>query len=135
MNRSPSCLRKFDNLFFEDDLSDGVLRGVRDGEVRRARARLLVKLAHAPVKDEMWSARSKRADFYILPGDAASPARLQSFERGLFGGEARGVVLSGDRAARVAVSALALSVNALDKTRRASDNFAHAPDFNDVYAD
>lgn len=124
-----------DNLFFEDDLSDGMLCGVRDGEMRRARARLFVQLAHAPVKNEVGSARLAGADFYVLPRDAASPARLQGFEHGLFSGEARGVMLSRDHPARVAVSAFTLSINALDKARRAHDDFAHAPDFNDVYAD
>lgn len=124
-----------DKLFFEDDLSDGMLCGVRDGKVRGARARLLVEFEHAPVKDQKGSARSERADFYVLPRDAARPACLQGFERGFFGGEARGVMLRRDHAARVAVGALARRVNALDKTRRAMQDFSHAPDFNDVYAD
>ena len=99
------------------------------------RAGLFVEFAHATMKEQEGSAGFARGDFYVLPGDAARPARLQGFERSLFGSKARGVVHACDRAATVAIVALALRVNALDETRRAQHDFAHATNFNDVYAD
>lgn len=118
---------------FENDLCDGVLGRVRDGEVCGTRARLFVEFADATAKDENGRTRIARGYFDVLPGDAARPACLQSFERGFFGGEARGIMLRGDRPATVAISTLALCVNALDKTRRARDNFADTPNFDNVY--
>jgi len=44
-------------------------------------------------------------------------------------------MLSGDRAARFAVSALGVSEDALSEARRAFDGFAHAANFDDVDSD
>lgn len=70
-----------------------------------------------------------------MPGEAVAPARPERLEGGLFGGEARGVVLHGDRAARVAVGALGFGEDALAEARGAREDFTHAPDFDNVYAD
>lgn len=112
-----------------------MLGRVRHGEMSGARAGLFVEFAHATMKEQKGRAGFARGDFDVLPGDAARPARLQGFERGLFGGKARGVMHGCNRAATVAVSALALRVNALDETRRAQEDFAHATNLDDVYAD
>ena len=119
---------------FEDDLRDGVFGGMRDGEVRGGRARLVEELAHEAVKDEQRRAGSARCDFNILPSDAAAPSGLQSFEGGFFCGKACGIMLRGDRSATLAVGALGLCVHALKEARRALYDFAHAADFDDVYA-
>ena len=120
---------------FEHDLCDGVFGCVRHGEVSGARAGLFVEFAHAAMKEQDWRSRLARGDFDVLPGDAAGPTRLQGFERGLFGGKTRSVMHGRDRAATVAIGALAFRVNALDETRRARDDFAQATNFDDVYAD
>ncbi|MDT4897702.1 MAG: hypothetical protein QOH25_2779 [Acidobacteriota bacterium] len=103
--------------------------------MRGARAGLFVEFAHATMKNQDGRAGIARSDFNVLPGNAACPACLQGFERGFFGRKARGVMLRGDRSATVAVSALVQSINALDEARRAQHHFAHAMNFNEVYAD
>lgn len=103
--------------------------------MRGGRAGLFVDFADASMKDEDGRAGRERGDFYVLPRDAARPTCLQGFERRFFGGEARGVMLRGDDAARVAVVALALCEYALGKARRAPEHFTHAPNFDNVYAD
>lgn len=120
---------------FEDDLSDGVLGSVRDGEVRVRRAALFEEFEGTAAKGKRWRARLFGYDFHVVPRDAARPARAERLERCLLRGEARGVMLSGDRAARVAVGALGLSENALYESRRALDSAPHALYFDDVYAD
>jgi hypothetical protein len=98
-------------------------------------ARLFVNLADAAVKEEDGRAGFERGDLYVLPRDAARPACLQGFERRFFGGEACGIMLRGDHAARVAVGTLARCEHALGKTRRAPEDFTDAPNFDNVYAD
>ena len=108
---------------------------VRDREVRVCGAGLLEEFADAAMKLQHGRARLARSDLDVLPRDAAGPARLQGLERRFLGGETRGIMLCGDRPAPVAVGTLARSENALDETRRAEQDFAHATDFDDVYAD
>lgn len=125
----------YNKLSFENDLGDGMLAGVRHGEMRGRCSGLLVKLKHAAMEHQKGSAAVERADFYVLPGDAARPACSESLERGFLGGKSRGIMLRRDRATALAVSALALSINALGKTRRAQQDFTHARDFDNVYTD
>lgn len=119
---------------FENDLRDGVFGGVGDGKMRGGGAGLVEELADEAVQDEHGSARLARRDFDILPRDAAAPSGLQSLEGGFFCGEACGIMLRGRRSATLAVSALGLCVHALDEARSALYDFAHAPDFDNVYA-
>ncbi|MDX6695052.1 MAG: hypothetical protein QOF02_2655 [Blastocatellia bacterium] len=102
--------------------------------MRGGRAGLVEELADEAAQDEQGRAALARGDFDILPCDAAAPTCLQSLERGFFCGEACGIMLRGDRSATLAVSALGLCVHALKKARRAFYHFAHAMDFDDVYA-
>ena len=67
--------------------------------MRGSRAGLLVKLKHATAKEKHGRAGLTRDDFYVLPGDTAGPARLESFERRFFGGKACRIMLRGDRSA------------------------------------
>ena len=87
------------------------------------------------MKSEGGRARFERDDFYVLPADSARPAGFKRLERGFFGGEACGIMLCRDRAARVAVGPLARGKNALGKARRARQHFMDATDFDNVYAD
>jgi hypothetical protein len=103
--------------------------------MRGARPGFFVEFAHATVKDKDRRAGIARSDFDVLPGNAARPTCLQGFEGGFFGRKARGVMLRGDRSATIAVSALVQSINALDKARRALHHFAHAVNFDEIYAD
>lgn len=99
------------------------------------RARLLEEFEGVPVEKQEGLARLFRDDFDIVPAEAAAPARVEGFECGLLGGEARGVVLGSDARAPRAVFALALGEDALAETRRPRQHFTHAPDFDNVYAD
>ena len=102
--------------------------------VRRARAR--EEFEGAALEVQGGRARLFGDDFYVVPAEAARPAGAQGFEGGLLGGEARGVMLRRNfRAVAVAVFALALGENALAEARRAREDFTHAPDFDNVYAD
>ncbi len=96
---------------------------------------LFKQFLYQPVKDQIRRARSARGDFDILPGYAAAPAGLQSFERRFFCGKASRIMLRGDGAATVAIGAFGCGKNALDKTRRARQHFANARNFDNVYAD
>ena len=97
---------------------------------------MFIEFADATVKPQEGRSRLALCDFDVPPCDAAAPACLQGFEHRFLGGEARGIMLCGDRcAALVTVGALAGSENALDEARRARDDFAHATDFDDVYTD
>ena len=126
----------YNKLSFENDFGDGMLAGVRHGEMRGRCAGLFVKLAHAATKNQYGSAAAiARADLYVLPCDAARPTCSESLERGFLGGKSRGIMLGRDRATALAVSALALSINALSETRRAQQDFTHARDFDNVYTD
>ena len=120
---------------FKDDLGDGVFGGVRDGEVRCRSAGALEEFAREVVKDDGRRARRVGDDFDILPRQPAAPARAEGFQRGLFRGEARRVVLWRGHAPALAVGALACGEDALDETRRAAQDLAHARHFDDVYAD
>lgn len=112
-----------------------MLCGMRKREVRARRAAGVKDFARSFVKNQLGCARLVRADFDIPPTHAAAPTRAQSFQRRLFRGEARGVVLRGGRPARVAVIAFGFRENAHAETRRALDDFTHALDFDKVYAD
>lgn len=76
-----------------------------------------------------------RRDFDVLPTEAAAPTSLQSFQRGFFCRKARGIMLRGRGAARLAVRALGFSENTFSKARRARNGFSDAPHFDDVNAD
>ena len=112
-----------------------MLGRVGNRKMRRSRASLLVEFARAAVKRNYRRARFLRRHFDVLPTDAAAPTCLQGFQRHFFCREARGIMLSGDRAARFAVSALGVSEDALSEARRAFDGFAHAANFDDVDSD
>jgi len=120
---------------FEYDLGDGVFGGVRDGEVRRVGAGAREEFAREVVKTDGGRARFVRDDFDVLPREAAAPTRAERFERGLFRGETRGVVLRCNDAPPLAVSAFAFRKDALGETRRAPQDSAHARHLDDVYAD
>lgn len=119
---------------FENYFGDGVLCCVRHGEVRAGCAGLVEEFTCEAVKINLRRAGRLRGDFDVLPTDAARPACFEGFERGFFGGKARGEVLRCNCAACFAVIALRLGENAFDKARRACDDFAHAAHFDDVYA-
>ena len=121
---------------FEDDLCDRVLRGVRQSEVRALCAQLFEDFEGAAVKDEPGRARFYGRDLHVVPGDAARPARAQSFERRFFGRKTRRIMLSrGHPAARRAVKPFAFGEDAFDKARRALQNGAHALDFDNIDTD
>ena len=120
---------------FEYDLSNGVFGGVREGEVRGVGAGAREEFMREIVKGDKRRARRVGDDFDVLPREAAAPTRAERFQRGLFCGEARGVVLRCDDAATLAIVALALSEDAFDETRRAAQDRAHARHFDNVYAD
>lgn len=120
---------------FEYDLGDGVFGGVRDGEVRAVCAGAREEFAREVVKTDGGRTRFVRDDFDVLPREAAAPTRAESFERGLFRGETRGVVLRRDDAPPLAVVAFTGSEDALGETRRAPEDSTHARHFDDVYAD
>ena len=103
--------------------------------MRVGRAHRVEERARVAAELEEGSARFRRGDFDVMPGEAVAPARPKRLERGLLGGEACGVVLRRRRAARVAVSALLLGEDAHAQSRRARERFTHAPDFDNVYAD
>ncbi len=94
-----------------------------------------VKLKHYAVKPEPGRARFQRVDFHVLPRHSARPARPESLQRGFFGGESCGIMLCGDRTARVAVLALAWGEDAFAEARGALQDFTNATDFYNVYAD
>ena len=116
-------------------MGDGVFGGVRDGEVRAISTGAREEFAREIVKDERRRARFVRDDFDVLPREAAAPTRAERFERGLFRGEARGVVLRRDNATTLAVIAFAFSEDAFGEARRALEHSAHARHFDNVYAD
>ena len=91
----------------------------------------------AGVAGELEEGRAQlvRSHLDVVPGEAVAPARAERLEGSLLGGEARGVVLDGVRAARVAVGALLLREDALAETRGAREHFTHAADFDNVYPD
>ena len=116
-------------------MGDGVLRSVREGDVRVGGAEGVEKHAGAAVEGEGGRAVGGRDDLGVAPREAAAPARAERLEGRLLGGEARGVVLRGRRAARLAVLLLPLGEDALAEPRRARQRFTHAGDFGKVYAD
>ncbi len=120
---------------FEDDLSDSVFGGVREGKVRGICTGACEEFVREIVKSDRRRARLIRDDLDVLPREAAAPTCAERFQRGFFRGEARGVVLRRDDAPPLAVVALALSEDAFDETRRAAQDCAHARHFNNVYAD
>ena len=74
-------------------------------------------------------------DFDVLPRDPIAPAGLQSFQRGFFCRETRGIMLRSRSAARFTVRSLGVRENAFRKPRRALDGFTHAADLDDVNSD
>jgi len=129
--------RTGDDVFFplEDDLREGVLAGVREGDVRVGGAEDFEEFAGAAVEEEGGGAAGGVDDLDVLPREPAAPARAERLEGRLLGGEARGVVLRRGRAAPVAVGPLALGEDALAQARRARERFTQAGDFGKVYAD
>ena len=108
---------------------------MRDRKMGPRCAALFVQFARPAMKQNQRCPRVFRSDFDILPADAAAPTCLQSFQRGFFCRETRGIMLRSRRAARFAVSSLGVSENAFSKPRRARDSFTHAADFDDVNSD
>lgn len=103
--------------------------------MRGGRAGLLIKLARQTMKLQPGRTRFKRVDFHVMPGEAAGPSSAERLQRGFFGGETCGIMLCCDHPARVAVITLPFGKDALTKSRRAREDFAHATDFYNVYAD
>lgn len=87
------------------------------------------------MKENHGRARVFRRYFDVLPAYPATPTGLQSLQRGFFCGEAGGIMLRGDGAARFTVSALSVREHAFGEPRRAIDGFANAADFNNVDSD
>lgn len=75
------------------------------------------------------------ADFDVVPGDAAAPARAQSFERGFLGGKTRGVMLRRGGSFTVAIGALFFGKDPLDKPRRSFYRFPDAVNLDYVCSD
>lgn len=119
----------------EDDLSDGVLNGVGEREVRVRGAEPVEEVAGMAGELEERRAEFVGDNLDVVPGEAGAPARAERLEGRLLGGEARGVVLHVVRAARVAVGALLFGEDALAEARRARQHFTHAADFDNVYPD
>ena len=63
--------------------------------MRRGRTALFIQLSRPAVKENYRRPRVFRRHFDVLPTDPATPSGLQSFERGFFCGEARGIMLRG----------------------------------------
>ena len=112
-----------------------MLTGVGEGEVRVGGTHLLEEVAGVAGELEEGRAQFVGGDLDVVPREAVAPARPERLEGRLLGGEARGVVLGGARAARVAVGALLLGEDALAEARRARQHFTHAADFDNVYPD
>ena len=129
----PYARRSLSSL--ENDLRDGVLGGVGEGEVRVGGPELFEEVAGVAGELEEGCAQLVGGDLDVVPGEAVAPARAERLEGRLLGGEARGVVLDGVGAARVAVGALLLGEDALAEARRAREHFTHAADFDNVYPD
>jgi len=122
-------------LPLEEDLRDGVLIGVGEGEVRVRGSEPVEEFAGVAAQLKDGRARFRRSHLDVMPGEAVAPARAERLEGRLLGGEARGVVLRAGGAARVAVGALQFGEDALAEARRAREHFTHAPDFDNVYPD
>ena len=116
-------------------MRDGVLTGVGEGEVRVRGAEPFEEVAGVAGESEEGRAEFVGGDLDVVPGEAVAPARAERLEGRLLRGEARGVVLRGRGAARVAVGALLLCEDARAKARRARQHFTHAADFDNVYPD
>ena len=59
----------------KNHLRDGVLRRVREREVRVRRAQRVEERARVAAELECRSAQLVRGDFDVMPGEAAAPAR------------------------------------------------------------
>lgn len=103
--------------------------------MRRRRAGACEEFAREIVKTERGRARRVGDNFDVLPREAAAPTRAECFERSLFRGETRGVMLRRNYTAPLAVVALAGSEDALGETRRAAQDLSDARHFDDVYPD
>ena len=103
--------------------------------MRRRCAALLEQLFHWSMQDQERRAAFSRSNLDVLPGNTAAPAGLQSFQRRFFCRKARGIMLRRHRAATVAIGAFGGRENTFSKTRRASEHFANASNFDNVYAD
>src|SRR6266849_6008255 len=102
--------------------------------MRRRRAALREQLFHWSMQDQERRAALSGSNLDVLPGNAATPAGLQSFQRCFFCRKARGIMLRRHRSATVAIGAFGGSVNTFSKTRRAREHFANASNFDNVYA-
>ncbi len=103
--------------------------------MRAVCAGLFVYAAGNAAQAERGCARCLRDDLHVLPGDAARPTRAERLERSFLSGEARGEMLRGGEAMPGAVEAFARREDALDEARRAPQDFTHAANFDNVYAD
>lgn len=109
--------------------------GVSYGEVRSRSAGRFIEFTRAAVEGNQRRAGFLRRDFDVLPGDAAAPPGLQSFQRRFFCRKARGIMLRGGRATRFAVSALGISEHPFGEPGRALDGFADTANFDNVDSD
>ena len=111
-----------------------MLDRVRERKMGSLGSALVKELAGAAVKEQDGRSALSGRDFHVLPREAAAPSGSERLERCLLGGEARGVMLSGESAAPLAVGALGGRVDALEEARRAPADFAYAINFDNVYA-
>ena len=109
--------------------------GVRDREMRGRRATRFIEFASASVKQNYRRTGIFGRYFDVLPGYPPAPSCLQSFQRGFFCREARGIMLSAGRTARFAIRALGVGEDTFGEAWRALDGFAHAANFDDVDSD
>ena len=100
----------------------------------RRRAALLEQLFHWSKEDQERRAAFSRSNLYVLPGNTAAPASLQSFQRCFFCRKARGIMLRRHRSATVAIGAFGGRENTFSKARCAPEHFANASNFDNVYA-
>lgn len=103
--------------------------------MRRDRVRLFIEILRAIIELQDRPPGLARHHLDILPGNPVAPTRAQRFQGGFLCGKARGIMLSGDNTAAIAVRTLGHRVNAFCKPRRALDGRAHPSNFDNVYAD
>ena len=120
------------SILLQNNFRNGVFGRVRNRDVRGGGAALFVQFAGAAVKQNRRCAGFLCSHFNVLPTDTAAPSCLQSFQRGFFCREARGIMLRGDGATRFTIRAFGFGKDALGKARRTGDGFAHAANFDDV---
>src|ERR1700730_11816269 len=121
-------------LSFQDNLRDGLIDSVRNGERGVFHSQLGREFRSLPVKNNVRAPPRHAHNFAIAPPHSVVPARSQSFHRSLLGSKAGGVTLHAV-GLRVTIAHLAGSVYPLQKpAMEALDRFAYARNFRDVNA-